>query len=91
MKEELAQMAYQDATSPQAKPANRLSATRNLLLMEAQNIEREKIASQVQGPTSTNNEITVNYVKDWFYTPSEDQIRELEQNAPKPLNTPSTS
>ena len=79
MKKRLVSSAYEDAIDQEQKTSNRLAATRNLLAMEAQNIERERIQAASQGPVRGDTVIEVAYVKDWFHEPSEDQIRELEK------------
>lgn len=79
MKKELVDSAHEIATSP-GTPQNRLSAMRNLLAMEGQNIERERIDAQVSGPDRDEGVVRVVYADDWFYQPTEEQVRELENH-----------
>jgi hypothetical protein len=51
--------------------------------MEGQNIERERIDAQLAGPQRDDGVISVRYVDDWFYHPTEEQIRELENTKGK--------
>lgn len=80
MKRELVESAHDIATSEDKTPQNRLSAMRNMLTMEGQNIERERIDAQLAGPERNDGIVSVRYVDDWFYHPTEEQIRELENS-----------
>lgn len=83
MKKELVDAAHEIATDDAKTPQNRLSAMRNMLTMEGQNIERERIDAQLMGPGQDDGVITVDYRDDWFYHPTEEQIRELENTRQK--------
>ena len=91
--DELVSSAFDTALSASTSAAARNTAIRNVLMMMGQNIDLMRIDAQqaTQSPSGHDGSvIAVQYVDNWFHSPSERDIRDLEASSkPQDSSPPS--